>query len=82
LVVPVLAASFLHARTDRRARLVAAVYLVFFLVVGQSFDTYWGLVAWPSWALIVGGGTQEIADCLKTVLAGTSATSPRAAGRV
>jgi hypothetical protein len=82
LVVPVLAASFLHAGTDRRARLVGAVYLIFFLLVGQPFDTYWGLLAWPVWALIFGAGAQEIADCLRTALVAGDAEPRKAVGRV
>lgn len=37
-------------------RLASAVYVAFFLVAGQIFNGYWGLVAWPTWAISFGYG--------------------------
>jgi hypothetical protein len=37
--------------TPLHVRRGSAVYLVFFLIAGQSFNNYWGMVAWPLWAV-------------------------------
>jgi hypothetical protein len=36
---------------DVRLKAMVLIYLVGFCVVGQSFNTYWGLMTGPSWAL-------------------------------
>ena len=37
-------------------RVASLAFVGFFLVAGQEFDGYWGLVAWPTWALACGYG--------------------------
>lgn len=49
-------------RTPWHLRLTSATYAAFFLVAGRPFDTYWGLVAWPAWALACGFGARYLAD--------------------
>jgi Na+/proline symporter len=63
-------AGLADARSDVRARITAAAYLAFFLVAGQSFDWYWGLTAWPTWALVVAGGPRAIAHAIRTIVDG------------
>lgn len=48
--------------TPLHVRLTSAVYLGGFLIAGQTFNEYWGLIAWPTWALACGYGAQAIAD--------------------
>ncbi|MEO7271578.1 MAG: hypothetical protein ABI211_06175, partial [Vicinamibacterales bacterium] len=48
-------------------RLTAAAYLLMFLVVGQPFDRYWGLLVWPAWALACGHGAAAIAAAVAVV---------------
>jgi len=57
-------AGVLSARSPVHLRLTAGVYLVAFLVVGQAFDRYWGLLVWPTWALACGYGAQAVADAV------------------
>jgi hypothetical protein len=51
------------------ARLAAGVYIGFFLVAGQRFNTYWGLMAWPAWAVVSGYGLQNVIDAVHALLA-------------
>jgi hypothetical protein len=48
----------------RHARATAAAYLAFLLVVGQSFNHYWGLVAAPIWAFVAGCGVAALMSAL------------------
>jgi hypothetical protein len=41
-------------------RLTSALFVVFFLAAGKAFDGYWGLVAWPVWALAFGYGVELV----------------------
>lgn len=43
-------------------RLAVVAYLLFFAVVGQSFNQNWGLVAAPAWALACGYGIGSLKD--------------------
>jgi hypothetical protein len=54
--------GILHARTPAHLRVASATYAAFFLVVGQSFNTYWGYLAWPTWAMVSGYGLQELIE--------------------
>jgi hypothetical protein len=67
-VLPLLTRVFLAvsvlglARMPPRLAITLAVYAVLFLVVGQPFNTYWGFLAAPLWAVAAGYGVQRIAD--------------------
>lgn len=60
-------AGILNPRTVTPVRWSAVSFTLFFLVAGKSFDTYWGLVAWPVWAMCCGFGAQYIVELAKTV---------------
>jgi hypothetical protein len=47
----VLVLASLWGPADRRLKAMVLIYLLGFCVVGQSFNTYWGLMTGPSWAL-------------------------------
>lgn len=55
------------ARAPLHARLASAVYFGFFLVAGQSFNGYWGFVAWPTWALACGFGADMFVTAARAV---------------
>ena len=57
------------ARAPLHVRLATGVYVGFFLVAGQSFNVYWGLVAWPSWAVASGYGLQAVIESVRTLAA-------------
>lgn len=54
-----------------QARAGTAAYVVFFMLAGQSFNGYWGLLAWPVWAVAAGYGLQTLVD------AGRALAGPR-----
>jgi len=72
-------AGVLAARTPAHVRLAAATYLVLFLVVGQPFDRYWGLLVWPTWALACGYGAAAVAAAVRAVVGDAGAESRRSA---
>lgn len=51
-----LVAALWAPRASRQLRALVAAYLVFFSVVGQSFNQYWGLVTAPAFAAATGYG--------------------------
>ena len=46
--------------TPMPIRIASATYLLFFLAVGQGFNTYWAYLIWPTWSLASGFGAHEI----------------------
>jgi hypothetical protein len=60
-------AGLADTQSDDRARITSAAYLLFFLVAGQSFDWYWGLVAWPTWAFVFAGGPRAITNAVRAL---------------
>ena len=69
LAVLVIVSGVLNRRADGLARAASLTYLGFFLLAGQGFDWYWGLVAWPTWALVFGRGVQEMVDSVRALTA-------------
>ena len=67
LALTAVAAGACAPRTPAHVRLACAVYAVFFLLAGKTFNGYWGLVAWPSWALGCGFGLQLAADAVTSL---------------
>jgi hypothetical protein len=55
------------ARAPYHVRAASAVYAAFFLLAGQPFNHYWGLMAAPSWAVASGYGAESIAQAFRTV---------------
>ena len=70
LAVTLVVMGVCTALATLQVRVVAGVYLAFFLIAGKSFDGYWGLLAWPTWALASGYGLQAVFDAAHTVVAG------------
>ena len=62
-------------------RLAAASYLVFFLAAGKGFDNYWGLIAWPTWALAVGYGADAAARFARGLIGGGDVADASAVSR-
>jgi hypothetical protein len=56
LIVAAIAAEGVPAHV----RVSSAVYVLLFLIAGHRFNGYWGLVAWPAWALACGFGVQAL----------------------
>jgi len=75
LALLIVVASICHAAVPVRVRATTAVYLVFFFVAGKSFDEYWGLIAWPSFALAFGAGVQTIVSAVLLVSGSQAAGS-------
>lgn len=67
LALALVAAGIAATRAPAHVRLTSAAYVAFFLVAGKSFDGYWGMIAWPAWALACGYGLQLILDAAHTV---------------
>jgi hypothetical protein len=51
-----LVASVWATKAPRQLQVMVAAYLLFFSIVGQSFNQYWGLVTGPAFALATGYG--------------------------
>lgn len=51
-----LAASLWAVRAPQQLRAMVGAYLLFFSIVGQSFNQYWGLVTAPAFAIATGYG--------------------------
>lgn len=68
LAMTTVALGVVASRTPLHARLAAGVYSVFFMVAGQSFNGYWGLLAWPVWAVASGYGLQAIFDAVRGLI--------------
>jgi hypothetical protein len=60
LALLLIVAGILNMRTPPDVRWSAVSFILFFLLAGKDFDTYWGLVAWPVWAVCCGHGAQHI----------------------
>ncbi len=67
LVLAVVVLGVFAGRTPLHVRLATGVYLGFFLMAGRSFNAYWGLVAWPSWAVASGYGLQAVFDAVRSL---------------
>ena len=78
LALTLVVAGATNASTPLHVRVTSAVYLAFFLVAGQPFNQYWGLMAWPTWALACGYGLHGILESLNVVARGR--LRPREAG--
>ncbi len=60
LALVLIVAGILNMRTPAHVRWSAVSFVLFFLLAGKQFDTYWGLVAWPVWAVCCGYGAHYI----------------------
>jgi hypothetical protein len=60
LGLALIVAGTANASTPFHVRLASAAYLVFFLSFGHAFNEYWGLIAWPTWALASGYGVHAL----------------------
>jgi hypothetical protein len=58
LALALVVGGIFYARAPLHVRLTSAVYVAFFSVAGKVFDDYWGLIAWPTWALACGYGVE------------------------
>lgn len=60
LALVLIVAGIFNIRTPAHVRWTAASFVLFFLLAGKNFDTYWGLAAWPVWAVCCGYGAQYL----------------------
>jgi len=72
----VLVLASLWGPADRRLKAMVLIYLLGFCVVGQSFNTYWGLMTGPSWALAMVYGTMGLQHLLKDAFGRTDQSNP------
>ena len=68
LALTLIVAGAAQTKMPAHARVATAVYLGFFMVAGKPFDGYWGLVAWPTWALAFGYGLLLVRDAARSVI--------------
>ena len=61
-----LAASAWAPTSALHARIGAFTYVMFFMVAGQPFNQYWGLVAAPTWSIGYGLGTLGIVRLIRS----------------
>lgn len=69
LALVLVAAGIANARAPVHVRAASAAYVAFFLVAGQPFNNYWGLIAGPAWALACGYGVETVGQAMKAALA-------------
>ena len=62
-------AGVANPRAPVHVRASSSVYATFFLLAGQPFNHYWGLVAAPTWAVASGYGVEGITKAIRTVAA-------------
>ena len=65
LTLALIIAGSLAPATPPVVRWTSIAYGAFFLIAGKSFNVYWGLVVWPTWALAVGYGVDAAAQDLR-----------------
>jgi hypothetical protein len=58
-------AGICATKTPIHVRLASAVYVLFFLIAGKSFNQYWGMMAWPTWAFACGYGVDAIRESIR-----------------
>jgi len=63
-----IATGILSSETPEHARLTAAVYSALFLMVGQTFNEYWGVLLWPTWLVAGGIGAQTLIWDVRTAV--------------
>jgi hypothetical protein len=66
LALVLIVAGTANPRAPLHVRATGAAYVAFFLVAGKAFDTYWGLVAMPTWALACGYGVETTGEAIRT----------------
>jgi len=69
LALVLIVAGMLTQLTPAHVRWSAVSFVLFFFLAGKQFDTYWGLVAWPIWAVCCGYGAQYVVLLATTGLA-------------
>lgn len=69
LAVVLIVAGISDKQAPLHLRAAIGVYALFFLVAGQPFNGYWGLMAWPCWAVTCGYGARVIGEAMVTVSA-------------
>ena len=62
----IIAASLLTPRLIPQARGAIAIYALLFMVVGKSFNGYWGLLTAPTWSFALGYGAEEVRLLVRT----------------
>ena len=67
LALTIVALGIVAVRAPFHARLATGVYIGFFMIAGQPFNGYWGLVAWPAWAMASGFGLQALVDAVRAI---------------
>ena len=65
LALMLIVAGCCAPRAGLHVRWAAGCYLAFFLVAGKGFDNYWGLIAWPTWAVAAGYGLDQAGRFLR-----------------
>jgi hypothetical protein len=68
LTLALITAGILSPAAPGLLRLTAATYSLLFLIVGQNFNEYWGLLVWPTWLMAEGFGTQTLISDIRTAL--------------
>lgn len=72
LAIVLIGAGIASPSAPPHVRAGSAAYVALFLVAGQPFNHYWGLIAGPVWALACGPGLVAISDAGRTTMAGRS----------
>jgi hypothetical protein len=68
LALSVVTLAVFMEETPLHVRLATGLYVGFFLVAGLPFNNYWGLIAWPAWAVASGYGLQAVVDAVRKLL--------------
>ncbi len=73
-----LVASAWSPTSAPHARIGALTYVVFFMVAGQRFNQYWGLLVAPTWNICYGLGVLGLVRLIRTASGKVSERSPAA----
>jgi hypothetical protein len=73
VALALLAAGVLADETPRHFRVASAAFVMFFLIAGLPFNSYWGFLAAPVWAITCGYGVGAISEAVAALSVSSSA---------
>ncbi len=80
-VLALLVAACASRSTDVRLRYTVGAYLAFFVVAGQPFNYYWGLIPVALWPLAISDGIASLRAAVSTIYARSVGSDPSAPTR-
>jgi len=69
VTLSIITVGILSPAAPAHLRLTAGTYSVLFLVIGQNFNEYWGLLVWPTWLMTEGFGAATLISDARLLVA-------------